>query len=55
MVEKVRERVRERPLETEVVVELRGQSRRVGVFSKLTEEQHHYSFWLQPALTQLAK
>lgn len=57
MVEKERERkrVRERPLETEVVVEFRGQSRRVGAFSTLTEEQHHYSFWWQPALTQLVK
>lgn len=50
-----REGEEERPLETEVVVEFRGQSRRVGVFSKLTEEQHHYSFWWQPALTQLVK
>lgn len=57
MVEKERERKRvgERPLETEVVVEFRGQSRRVGVFSTQTEEQHQYSFWWQPALTQLVK
>lgn len=46
----------ERPLQTEAVVEFRGQSPGVGVFSTLTEEQHHYSFFLwQAALTQLVK
>lgn len=46
MVEKERERkkVRERHLKTEGVVEFRGQSFRVGVFSTLTEEKHYYSF-----------
>lgn len=49
-----RGRVREKPLQTEAVVEFRGLSRRVGVFSTLTEEQLHYSF-LVAALTQLVK
>lgn len=35
----------------EAVVEFGVQSRRVGV----TEEQHHYSFWEQPTVTQLVK
>lgn len=37
------------------VVGFREQSFRVGVFSTLTEEKHHYSFRWQPALTQLVK
>lgn len=41
VVEKERERKRARALETEVVVEFRGQSCRVAV----SERQHHYAFW----------
>lgn len=42
-------------LETVVVFEFLGQSCRVGVFSTLTEEQHHYSLWWQSTLTKLVK
>lgn len=50
-----REGEEEGQFETEVVFEFRGQGCRVGVFSTLTEEQHYYSLWWQPALTQLVK